>query len=187
MRRNEEGLAGTLRPCLRNLLKRGALSIWAYRCVRIPLGLAFVAAGALKFGDLGGFADVIDGFGLLPDPLVPFVALLLPILEVAAGAGLALDIRGSLSVVSGLILLFMGVLAYGIARGLDIDCGCYGPGDAEAMVFGHLQDALYRDLVMACAAAYLFLWRGIRTGRGGSCDREASGLMTKKEQKQCIG
>jgi len=58
-----------------------------------------------------------------------------------------------------LIVGFIGVLSYGIAIGLDIDCGCFGPGDPEGEAFHSLRSALMRDCFMLAGAAFLYGWR----------------------------
>ena len=87
------------------------------------------------------------------------VAVGLPVLEVIAGIGLLLDVRGSLALITGLLVLFMVVLGYGIWMGLDVDCGCFGPKDPEAEAFHSLRPALYRDFVMITGVVYLYFWR----------------------------
>jgi uncharacterized membrane protein YphA (DoxX/SURF4 family) len=131
----------------------------AYVTLRLILGAVFVYAGATKLVDPDAFAAVIAAYGLMPEALVPFAALGLPILEVIAGIGLVLDVRGSLGAVALMTVLFLGVLAYGMALGLDADCGCYGPGDPEGEAFHGLPGAFMRDLVMAAAIAWLYAWR----------------------------
>jgi hypothetical protein len=83
-------------------------------------------------------------------------------LEVTAGIGLLFDIRGSLALIAGLLLLFMVVLGYGIWMGLDVDCGCFGPEDPEAEAFHGLRLSLFRDLVMMGG---VFITYGLRRYR----------------------
>jgi len=142
-------------------------SPWAYRLLRWALAAVFVYAGAVKLSDPAAFASVIARYGMLPEALVPWAALGLPALEVLAGLGLALDLKGSLAAVSLLLALFAGVLWWGVLAGLDIDCGCFSPG--ELAEHDALRQALYRDLLMLAAAAYLYLWRWQR--RGGRAAR----------------
>jgi hypothetical protein len=87
------------------------------------------------------------------------------VVEVLAALGLLADIRGSLAVISGLTAVFVAILAYGIRMGLDVDCGCFGPGDIESRAYHGLQAALYRDLVMATGIAFLYGWRRVRSVR----------------------
>ena len=114
------------------------------------------------------FAVLIDAYGIVPETALMPVALFLPLLEVTAGAGLLFDIRGSLPVIGGLLILFIAILGYGTAMGLDVDCGCFGPEDPESKAFHGLRQTLFRDFVMLAAVGYLFAWRryrGIRSLR----------------------
>jgi uncharacterized membrane protein YphA (DoxX/SURF4 family) len=131
--------------------------------LRWVLGAVFAYAGVVKLLDPTGFAEVIARYGLLPQALTPAAAIGLPALEVAAGLGLALDLRASLSVVAAMLLLFAGVLWWGVLAGLAVDCGCFSPG--ELAEHDALRRALYRDLIMLAMAAYLYLWRWTRRGQ----------------------
>lgn len=140
-------------------LSQVMFSIWSYRLVRLVLGVLFLWAAVLKLFDLESFASTIGAFGLLPKPLVGWAALLLPLIELASALGLILDVRGSLAVITGLLIMFSLVLAYGLWLGLDIDCGCYGPNDPEAGAFSTLGSSLHRDLAMLAGVLYLYWWR----------------------------
>ncbi|KMY68705.1 hypothetical protein AAU61_03555 [Desulfocarbo indianensis] len=141
------------------VISQALVSIWSYRLVRVTLGALFIWAAVVKLMDPEVFAVTIDGFGLLPKPLVGLAALGLPILELAAAVGLILDTRGCLAVITGLLVMFSFILAYGLWLGLDIDCGCYGPGDPEAEAFSSLKSSLNRDLIMLAGVVYMYWWR----------------------------
>jgi uncharacterized membrane protein YphA (DoxX/SURF4 family) len=139
------------------------LSDWIYRIVRVVYVVLFLYAGINKLLDPRSFSIVIDAFGLVPDPLIMTVAVALPILEILAAVGLLFDVRGSLGLVSGLLVFFMAVVSYGIWMGLDIDCGCFGPGDLEGEAYKGLRPALYRNLILSVGILYLYAWRFFRT------------------------
>ncbi|WP_171267257.1 MauE/DoxX family redox-associated membrane protein [Oceanidesulfovibrio marinus] len=132
---------------------------FAYRIARLILAAAFLVAGVIKLSDPDAFAGTIAAFGILPAPLVDWAALLLPIIEVLAAIALLWDARGGLSVITALTLVFIAVLGYGLWLGLDIDCGCYGPGDPNAEAFSSLRTSLYRDFVLLGIAGYCMSWR----------------------------
>ena len=138
---------------------------WSYPATRWVLGFMFLYSGGMKLLDPITFAVLIEAYGLVPDGLLLPVAVILASLEVIAGVGLVLDIRGSLSVIAGLLALFIAILGYGIHMGLDVDCGCFGPEDPEAEAFHGLRPALYRDLVMLAGIVFLYGWREYRTIR----------------------
>lgn len=141
------------------------LPSWLYVVARMALAAVFIYAGTAKLADPEAFATVIQGYGLLPKALTPYFALGLPALEVLAGTGLAFDARGSLAAIAAMTALFLVVLAYGMYLGLDVDCGCYGPGDPEGEAFHGLSRAFARDLFMALGVAYAYLWRKRRNPR----------------------
>ena len=117
-------------------------SVWTYRAVRAALAVAFIAAGALKLADLHTFVLTIKAFGVLPTDSVKPVAAVLPVLEILGGGLLLCDAPGGLTIVGALLLLFIGVVINAIRQGLDIDCGCYGPGDVEGQVYHGLWPTL---------------------------------------------
>ena len=141
--------------------KRGFFfSVWPYRLIRISLAVVFLWSGVSKLLAPDSFAVVIGAYGIIPDSWDLPVSILLPALEVILAAGILLDVRGSLTGITGLLVLFMAILAYGIQMGLDVDCGCFGPDDPEA-VFHDLRPAFYRDLGLMAGIGYLYVWRGI--------------------------
>ena len=139
-------------------MKKTVLS-WLYRVIRWGLALTFVYAGMSKLPDTGAFAEVIDAYGLVPEGLVPLMAVLIPVVEMLAGIGLLFDLRGSLAVITGMLVMFIGVLGYALYLGFDIDCGCFSPGDPEAAAFHGLKTAIVKDVFMVACAAYCYLWR----------------------------
>lgn len=130
-----------------------------YCISRWLIGLLFLYSGITKLLDPAGFALIVDDFGLLPEAWATVAAIGIAGLEALSGIGLIFEIKGSLTAITGLLMLFIAVLAYGIHLGLDIDCGCFGPDDPEAAVYGGLRQALYRDIAFMGCVAYLYWWR----------------------------
>ena len=116
-------------------------------------------SGISKLMDPKSFAVIIEAFGLIPESWVMPVSVGLPALEIIAAIGLLADIRGSLAIIAGLLILFMVILSYGVWMGLDVDCGCFGPEDPEGQAYHGLRPALYRDVVMMAGVFYLYFWR----------------------------
>ena len=133
--------------------------VWLYRLCRWTLGGIFIYAGGIKLLEPEIFAILIEAYGIVPEGLLMPVAIGLPLLEVIAGFGLLFDIHRSLALITGLLVLFMVVLGYGIWMGLDVDCGCFGPNDPEAKAFHGLRLSLFRDLVMLAGVFFIYGWR----------------------------
>lgn len=146
-------------------IKHGGLADRVYHITRWGLAALFIFSGLTKLVEPVQFAVLIDAYGILPEVLVMPVALLLPAVEVAAGGGLIVNVRGSLTTITVLMVLFMVVLGYGIWMGLDVDCGCFGPEDPEARAFHGLRQAFYRDIVIMAVVAILYIWRYRRAER----------------------
>mgnify|MGYP001822189547 FL=1 len=136
---------------------------WIYKLIRWGFGAIFIYAGNLKLLEPKTFVVLIEAYGIVPETLLMTEAIILPAFEVAAGIGLLFDIEGSLAVITGLLVLFIGILGYGIWMGLDVDCGCFGPEDPEAEAFQGLRMSLYRDLVMLAVVGFIYGWRRYRS------------------------
>jgi uncharacterized membrane protein YphA (DoxX/SURF4 family) len=139
--------------------KRYLFSIWPYRLLRLALAVIFIWSGSAKLIDPLSFAILIDSYGLTPETWTPFISYALPFLEVVAGIGLLFDLKGTLAIITTLLIIFMFILGYGIHMGLDVDCGCFGPEDPEAKAYHGLRPALYRDILMFIVIVYLYAWR----------------------------
>jgi len=130
--------------------------------IRIGLALMFLYGGALKLMDPKAFARVISAYGLVPEMLLPVVAVALPLLETLAGLALLFDRREGLAVISALLLSFVAILGYGIFIDLDVDCGCFSADDLTTRQ--GLRHALYRDLfLVGVVVPFLYLSRWLRS------------------------
>jgi sodium--glutamate symport carrier gltS len=147
-------------------------SVWPYRLIRWLLAGVFLYAGVTKLTAPQLFAENISDFGLVPENILFATALAIIGLEVLAGFGLLLDIRGALAIVVCLLVLFVVAMSYGLAIGLDIDCGCFGPGDRGL----GLQEALLTDLCLLAACGYLYWSRWVRS-RGPTSLRKRTEIM----------
>ncbi|MBU1182477.1 MAG: MauE/DoxX family redox-associated membrane protein [Pseudomonadota bacterium] len=139
------------------------MTSWLPSLIRIGLGMVFVYAGIIKLMDPKDFARIISQYDLLPELFLPVAAIGLPLLELLAGIGLILSIRGSLSLVFTLLIFFIAILRYGILKDLNVDCGCFSGEELKGQA--GLWDAFYRDLIMTGAAVFLFYLKWIKSDR----------------------
>jgi len=160
---------------------------WLYRLCRWALGSIFIYAGGIKLLEPKNFAVLINAYGIVPEGLLIPVAIVLPFLEVIAGIGLLFDIRGSLGLMTGLLVIFVVVLGYGIWLGLNVDCGCFGPEDPEAMAFHGLRLSLFRDLVMMVGVIFIYGWRRYRAIWPSSVMVIKNQLFRKRRKKDAYG
>jgi uncharacterized membrane protein YphA (DoxX/SURF4 family) len=160
---------------------------WIYRVLRWALSGIFIYAGWTKLLAPESFAVLIEAYGIVPMGMLIPVAIVLPALEVIAGIGLLFDIRGSLTVIASLLILFVAVLGYGILMGLDVDCGCFGPDDPEAEAFHGLRVSLYRDLVMLASVGFIYCWRRFHAIRPVNLRTIVSTLYYKRSKEHACG
>lgn len=128
---------------------------------RLMVGGVFIYAAIYKIADPLTFANAIWNYHLAPVSLINLTALILPWVEMLAGLGLILGIfyRGSALLVNGMTIMFMIALAYAVARGLDIDCGCFKSGEAGT---GSAKEALIRDFGLLALTLQIWFSRSRR-------------------------
>ncbi len=121
---------------------------WIELAARLLLGAVFLYASLDKIAHPAAFAQDVYNYQILPDALVHLAALVLPWLELFLGLCLITGfwLPGSVLAANGLLVVFVGALAFNAARGLDIHCGCFSTGSAgpaTATEWVLLRDALF--------------------------------------------
>jgi uncharacterized membrane protein YphA (DoxX/SURF4 family) len=150
---------------IKDIFRQGWVHPWSYRIVRMALAVLFIYAGVTKLFDPKAFAAIISAYDLVPEALLPFLAVGLPLIETVAGLALLLDRPWGLPLITGLLVLFVLVLGYGILGDLDVDCGCFGAEELDKRAA--LRAAFYRDLVLiGVVAPYLYFCRRVRKSSG---------------------
>lgn len=125
--------------------------------LRLVLGGVLVVAGALKVTNLPASALAVHAYRLLPYEVGQAVGYALPILELAIGVLLLLGLFTRAAAFVGTLLMtaFVFGIASAWARGLAIDCGCFGGGGAIAPESTAYPVELARDVLLAAAGAWL--------------------------------
>ncbi len=99
-------------------------------------------------------------YQLLPESLVPLVGYTLPAVEVAVGAALILGLftRAAALTSAVLFVVFIIGIASAWARGLQIDCGCFGGGGFDANATEKYPWEIARDVALL-GCSLLLVWR----------------------------
>lgn len=100
--------------------------------LRVALGLFFLIVGFLKLRDLDGFTEDIFNYQILFPPFDGYAAYLVAWLEVIAAAAVIIGHRGALGglvLIGGMLTTFIIALSIAAAKGLNINCGCFGSSD----------------------------------------------------------
>ena len=134
---------------------------WIGLAARLVLGGVWVVAGALKLPDPAENVRAVRAYQLLPESLVPTVGYALPILELLLGICLVLGLLTRVNgVLSGLLLVaFVFGISAAWARGLEIECGCFGGGGGpEEGAADKYPWEIARDVGLLLLSAWL-VWR----------------------------
>jgi len=125
--------------------------------LRLVLGGVILVAGALKVTNLGQSALAVRAYQLLPYDLAGYVGYALPIIEIVIGLLLVLGLFTRISALLGalLMLAFVIGIASAWARGLSIDCGCFGGGGTIGAEETAYPLELSRDVALLLAGAWL--------------------------------
>ena len=100
---------------------------------RLILGIVFLYAAYTKLRQPWLlFAMSIDAYKLLPEQGVLFLARTIPWLELVLGILLMLGfgLRYAATFSSLLLLAFFAIMVRAYVKGMGIDCGCFGVGEA---------------------------------------------------------
>jgi len=138
---------------------------WITLLGRLLLGGVLLVAGGLKVTKPTESANATAAYKILPTDLAHLVGYALPWVEVAIGLLLILGIMVRYSAIfSGIIMvIFIAAIASVWARGLLIDCGCFGGGgEIDPSLKSQVHRAYFieimRDLGLALTALYLYLF-----------------------------
>lgn len=112
-------------------MRRIVTAPWVVRLAQVGIGLIFAWAALAKIGDPRGFAEQVHNFNMLPVPFENLVAMTLPWIELVAALALVLGLRARAGALIAAVLMAAFTVAVGVAwaRGLTIDCGCFGTAD----------------------------------------------------------
>lgn len=103
---------------------------WLAVVARLVVGVVWLVAGFAKIGDPESSVRAVRAYQLVPDPLERTVGYSLPLLEICLGILLVVGLAQRLAAVASAVLLagFVVGISAAWARGLQIECGCFGGG-----------------------------------------------------------
>lgn len=107
-----------------------AVRPWLGTLARLVLAGVWFVAGGAKVTDLAGSGRAVNAYRLMPFEVAEVVGAVLPFLELALGALLLVGLATRLAAAVSALLLtaFIAGVSSAWARGLSIDCGCFGGG-----------------------------------------------------------
>ncbi len=128
---------------------------------RLFIGGMYIYASFYKIIEPASFAKSIWQYHMMPGSLINLMALVLPWLELIIGLALIFGFayKGAAWWANILLVLFLVALASTIARGLDIECGCFKAGESAT---GPAWQAFWFDVVALGFAVQLLVSRSRR-------------------------
>ena len=133
---------------------------WIGLLARLITGGVWIVAGAIKLPDPTSSIRAVRAYELLPESTVEAVGYALPVVEVAIGVCLVLGLlTRPMGVLSALLFVaFIIGISSAWARGLSIDCGCFGGGGEIADATAKYPLEIARDVGLLLLSVWLVIW-----------------------------
>lgn len=125
--------------------------------LRIIMGALFVYSAFYKVLEPNAFVRVIIRYNIIPEMVTPYVAIILPFIELILGFLLliGLRVRASSLTLIFLMILFIFAITLNVIRGESFDCGCF-----EFTRFGFKEtigiSIIIRDVIILLILLLLF-------------------------------
>jgi len=133
---------------------------WLTLLVRLTLGGILLIAGAIKVPNLPKSAMAVRAYEVLPITLANFLGYTLPWIEIGLGllliVGVLVKISGALGALT--MLTFIIAITQAWARGLSIDCGCFGGGGTINPEDTKYLSEIIRDMGLMGMGIFLYLY-----------------------------
>jgi protein-disulfide isomerase len=132
---------------------------WLATAVRILLGVVWIWAAWEKLQSPRTFVQAVRAYDMTWEWLAKAIGYGLPVLEFCLGIVLILGVatRLAAAVSAALFLVFLVGIVQAAARGLQLDCGCFGGGGVTTGETRYTLDIL-RDIGLLILAGYLVVW-----------------------------
>lgn len=141
-------------------VERGGVGPWSLLALgaRLALAVVWAWAGWAKISDPDVATRAVRAYEIFPESLVKPVAWGLPFVELGLALLLFIGLacRPAAWVSAVLFVAFIVMIGSAWARGLSIDCGCFGGGGATSGVDGaKYAQEMVRDLVFLGLAIFV--------------------------------
>ena len=141
---------------MKNLLSwRG--HAWIALPLRLYLGGVFLVACYHKILHPAVFALDVAIYQMLPLELINLQALILPWVELFAGLMLIVGYRTRAAslLINAMMLMFIAALAFALAKGLDMGCGCFASEGGDDPISFH---TVLRDATWLAMGLYIMVF-----------------------------
>ncbi len=147
----------TMTPARRD--RRTDIVEWIGLFARLVLGGVLLYAGATKVAFPQASARAVQAYQILPFEVAAYVGYVLPVLEILIGVLLIIGLftRPMAALGTLLMLVFIAGIVSAWARGLSIDCGCFGGGGDVAPGQTAYPQEIARDVLFAACGVWTML------------------------------
>jgi len=133
---------------------------WIGLLARLVVGVVDLLAGLAKFSDPAANVRQVRAFQILPEAVVPTVGHALPTVELVIGGALLLGLfTRAFAILAALFFIaFIIGISAAWARGLEINCGCFGSHGVPANPQRQYAVDIARDIGLLICCAWLIVW-----------------------------
>jgi len=161
---------------------------WVSVAARLILGIVLIWAGASKVTDLAGSVQATSAYQILPYDLAKVVGEILPFIEIGVGILLVIGLFTRIMGVVGALMMLAFVIAIASvwARGISIDCGCFGEGGAisAAEAIAKYPWEILRDLGLMACGIWLVIIKKPFLAVDSSLFRPVEEILARADQKK---
>jgi protein-disulfide isomerase len=131
---------------------------WIGTVARLVVGVVWIWSSLSKLDNPRKFVQAVRAYDVTPEWLSKAIGYGLPVLEFGLGVLLVLGVAVRLSAIlsAALFVVFLIGIVQAAARGLRLDCGCFG-GGGETVTTHYTRDIL-RDVGLLVLAGFLCVW-----------------------------
>lgn len=132
---------------------------WLGTVARLVVGAVWIWAAWSKLGNPRGFVQAVRAYDATPEWLSKAIGYGMPVLELCLGVLLVVGIvtRYAAALSGLLFVVFLIGLIQADARGIKLECGCFGGGGTTTGNTQYVLDIL-RDIGLLALAVFLVLW-----------------------------
>ena len=132
--------------------------------IRLVLGAIWIWAAWSKLREPRTFVQAVRAYDATPEWLSKAIGYGLPVIEFALAVLLILGIAVRMAAIASTVLLFVFLigLIQASARGIKVECGCFGGGGGATVGSTSYTLDILRDIGLLALAAYLVWWSWTR-------------------------
>ena len=131
---------------------------WLGTAARLVLGVVWIWAAWSKMRNPLGFVQAVRAYDATPEWLSKAIGYGLPVLELCIGALLIVGVVVRLAAIvsTALFAVFLVGVLQAAARGIKVECGCFGGGGTTTSTTYTLD--VLRDVGLVVLGVYLIVW-----------------------------